>query len=128
VEPRPILAAPTTAETRAVIVQTLLRDGWVLEAEYPGEIVAHRDGSSWVMVISIRYGEQISISYLSSTGLEYQETQTGPVIHHGYNGRVDALMKDLAREVAPLVDPSTVSAPPPVRKSSHPAAGATPVY
>jgi len=99
VEPHPVLAAGNPADTRAAILRSLLREEWILEADQPGEIVANKGGSKWQIVVAIRYGEQVALSYQSSRGLDYQDTQGDPRIHRGYNGRVQELMDEIAKEI-----------------------------
>jgi hypothetical protein len=102
VDPRPILAADTPAETRAAILRALKIDkNWAVVSDKPGEIVARFGQPDWSMAVSIAYANEVSIRYLGSEGIDYAISPEGvPVIHRGYNERAQRLSDWIAREIA----------------------------
>src|SRR5262245_54109836 len=86
VEPPPIAAAATPAQTRAAILRALAEGNWMLQSEGPGEIFARYSRSDWTMVVQIAYASEVSIRYSSSENLGYGTSDDGTrVIHRGYN-------------------------------------------
>lgn len=115
-QPPPIAAGATPAQTRVAIVRALVDNDWTVESERPGEITASYGGTEWSMVVAISYGEQVAVRYVSSENLEYDDSQGAPVIHGGYNKRVQRLQKEIGQQIAllELTDPlPSVASPPP---------------
>jgi hypothetical protein len=102
VDPRPIPAAESPAQTRAAILRALkVGDDWVVVSDRPGEIVARIARADWSMAVSIAYSNELSVSYLGSDGIDYAISPEGvPVIHKGYNERAQRLSDWIAREIA----------------------------
>jgi len=71
------------------------------------------------MVVAIDYSNQIAVRYVSSENLKYAEKNGTPIIHPGYNRRVERLAKAIGTEVAiASIDDELppVAAPPPNRR------------
>jgi len=121
--PAPIAAAGSPAQTRVAILRGLAESNWVLESERVGEIVARYSRSDWTMLVQIAYSNEVSIRYVSSVNLEYGTSRNGtPVIHRGYNSRVQRLSKVIGTEImiaraADSLPP--VAAPPPGEARPH---------
>ena len=117
VNPPPIVAAGSPAQTRVAILRALLESNWVLESERAGEMIARYSRSDWTMVVQIAYSNEVSIRYLSSENLKYGTSKNGtPVIHRGYNSRVQRLSKVIGMEIMIARATDTlppVAAPPP---------------
>jgi hypothetical protein len=117
VDPRPIVAAETSAQTRAAILRALKIDNrWEVVSDQPGEIVARFGQPDWSMAVSIAYANEVSVRYLGSQGIDYAISPEGvPVIHKGYNERAQRLSDWIAREIE-IADVSSalpeVAAPP----------------
>lgn len=117
VNPPPIGAAANPLQTRVAILRALAENHWILESEYMGEMVARYNRSDWTMLVKIAYANEVSIRYLSSENLDYGKLQNGtPVIHRGYNARVQRLARAIGTEImiaraADSLPP--VAAPPP---------------
>jgi hypothetical protein len=117
VNPPPVLAAETPAQTRAAILEALIESDYQVISEKPGEIVARLAEREWNMVVAVDYANEITIRYVSSDQLSYGSKDGVPVIHPGYNKRVKDLSKEIATEVAISRATSpmpAVAAPPPV--------------
>ncbi len=116
VAPRPILAAETPAQTRAAVLRALIESHYTVESDRPGEIVARYVKPDWNMVVAIDYSNQVSVRYVSSENLRYGTSEGGPVIHRGYNKRVQHLSNEIGTEIAILRATNAlpaVAAPPP---------------
>ena len=102
VDPQPILAADTPAETRAAILRALKIDkNWEVVSDQPGEIVARFARPDWSMAVAIAYANEVSFRYVGSEAIDYAISPEGvPVIHHGYNERAQRLADWIAREIA----------------------------
>lgn len=101
VDPRPIAATGTPAQTRAAILRALKIDRhWSVVSEQPSEVVARFADRDWYMVVAIAYSNEVSVRYLSSGGIDYAIANGVPVIHEGYNERVQQLSNWIAREIA----------------------------
>ncbi len=101
VDPRPIAATGTPAQTRAAILRALKIDRhWSVVSEQPSEVVARFADRDWYMVVAIAYSNEVSVRYLSSGGIDYNISEGVPVIHEGYNERVQQLSNWIAREIA----------------------------
>ena len=115
--PAPVVAAASLAETRVAILRALLTNNWQLESERPGEIVTSYSRSDWKMTVEIAYSNEISIRYLRSENLGYEASPAdGPIIHKGYNARVNRLAKLIQSEITiarVTVNLPPVAAPPP---------------
>jgi hypothetical protein len=100
-DPRPIVAADTPAQTRAAILRALkIDERWAVVSDQPGEIVARFAQPDWSMAVSIAYANEVSLRYLGSEGIDYAISPEGvPVIHRGYNERVQRLSGWIAREI-----------------------------
>ncbi len=116
VDPRPIRAAATPAQTRAAILRALMIDRrYAVVSEQPGEIVARFAQADWAMVVAIGYSNEVSVRYLDSDGIDYAISEGVPVIHSGYNKRVQQLSDWIAKEIAisrVSTAPLEVAAPP----------------
>lgn len=100
VDPRPIPAAGTPAQTRAAILRALkIERRYAVVSEQPGEIVARFAESDWFMVVAVAYSNEVSVRYLSSGGIDYSIVNGVPVIHEGYNERVQQLSNWIATEI-----------------------------
>jgi hypothetical protein len=101
-DPRPILAADSPAETRAAILRALMIDRrWAVVSDQPGEIVVRFGQPDWSMAVAIAYANEVSFRYVGSEGIDYAISPEGvPVIHRGYNERVQRLSDWIAREIA----------------------------
>ncbi len=120
VNPPPIGAAATPAQTRVAILRALAWGGWVLEADKPGAMVARFRDDDWNMLIEIDYSNEIMIRYVSSENLDYGTSKEGVVvIHRGYNLRTQKLAKAIGTEVmiARATELPPVAAPPPAPAS-----------
>jgi len=98
------------------ILRALAGSDWTFEAERPGEIVARYGRSDWNMVVAIDYSNQVSVRYVSSENLRYGTSNGTPVIHRGYNKRVQRLANVIGTELAIARVGSglpAVAAPPP---------------
>jgi hypothetical protein len=117
VNPAPIAAASTPHQTRVAILRALADKGYTLESERAGDVVARYSERNWHMVIEIAYSNEVTIRYVSSENLDYGKSDKGvPVIHRGYNTRVQQLAKEIGTEVtiARIADtPPPVGSPPP---------------
>jgi hypothetical protein len=114
-DPRPIAAAPTPAQTRIAILRTLAHSNWSLQSETAGQIVVKYGASNWSMVVAIDYGDQVSMHYVSSENLDYDDSKGAPTIHAGYNKRVQQLADQIGKEIAfarVMSDLPPVAAPP----------------
>ena len=100
VAPDPILAAETPAQTRAAILRALIENDYVVLAEKPGEVVARYRRSDWNMVVAVDYSNEVTVRYVSSEGLDYGSKDGVPVIHRGYNKRVQRLSDEIGTEIA----------------------------
>jgi hypothetical protein len=100
VEPPPIAAAESPAQTRAAILRALIENRYTVESERPGEIVARYSRSNWTMVVAIAYTDRVTVRYLSSENLEYADKNGTPVIHRGYNKRVQRLANEIGTEIS----------------------------
>ena len=119
VAPPPVLAAETPAQTRTAVLRALIDNDYEVISDKPGEIVARYGEREWNMVVAVDYANQISIRYVSSEELSYGSKDGVPVIHPGYNKRVNKLSKEIGREVAMSRATSPlppVAAPPPVEE------------
>lgn len=110
VDPQPIAAAATPAQTRSAILRALSLSHWAVDSEKPGEVIARLAQRDWTMVIAISYSTQVTIRYVSSTNLRYATEDGVPVIHKAYNKRVARLQRVIAREI-----PLAIAEPPPPR-------------
>ena len=99
VNPTPIAAAGTPSRTRIAILRGIVRSHWTVVSEKPGEVVASLDRSAWGIVVAIDYGPQVSIRYLRSHGMDYDDSSDPATIHRGYNKRVHHLMAAIAQEM-----------------------------
>jgi len=116
VDPRPIVAAPTAAQTRTAILRTLVQSNWTVESERAGEIVAKYGSSDWTMVVAIEYADRVSMHYVGSENLDYDAAEGAPTIHAGYNKRTQRLADQIGKEIAlvrAVSDMPAVAAPPP---------------
>jgi len=116
VDPAPIAAAETPAQTRVAILRALIENDWKVESEQPGEIIARYDKTRWNMVVAVDYTEQVSVRYVRSENLEYGTSNGTPVIHGSYNKRVRRLSNEIGTEIAILRATNAlppVAAPPP---------------
>lgn len=117
VSPAPIAAASTPQQTRVAILRALAHNGYTLESEREGDVVARYSERNWHMVIEIAYSNEITIRYVSSENIDYGKSDKGvTVIHRGYNTRVQQLAKEIGTEVAiaRITDtPPPVGTPPP---------------
>jgi hypothetical protein len=101
VDPHSIQAAETPAETRAAILRALtVGGGYGVVSDQPGLIVARYAQPGWNMVVAIAYSNEVSLRYVSSVGLDYAISEGVPVIHKGYNERVQRLSEVIASEIA----------------------------
>ena len=100
VAPAPILAAETPEQTRAAILRALIESDYVIVGEKPGEIVARYRGRDWNMVVAVDYSNEVTVRYVSSEGLDYGSAKGVPVIHRGYNKRVQDLSDEIGTEIA----------------------------
>lgn len=99
--PKPIPGAATPAKTREAILRVLGENKWVLLSDKEGEIVARYGAPDWDMVVEIAYQNEVSIRYVSSRNLDYAVDEEGvPIIHRGYNRRVEKLSFLLGREIS----------------------------
>ena len=123
VTPQPLAAAGSPAQTRVAILRALAENDWILESERVGEIVARYSRSDWTVLVQIAYSNEVSIRYVSSVNLEYGTSKDGtPVIHRGYNRRVQRLSKEIGTEIliARVTDSlPPVAAPPPAEAQPH---------
>jgi hypothetical protein len=116
VDPPPIMAAQSSALTRSAILRALIESNYTVVSEQAGQIVARYSRSEWNMVVAIDYSNQVAVRYLSSEGLEYAEKDGTPVIHRGYNKRVERLARVIGKEIQIAragEDLPAVAAPPP---------------
>lgn len=116
VAPAPVLAAENPAQTRAAILRALIENNYAVVSEQPGEVVARYRGRNWNMVVAVDYSNQVTVRYVSSEGLGYGGKDGTPVIHRGYNSRVQDLSDEIATEIAIARASSAlppVAAPPP---------------
>src|SRR5574342_415019 len=79
VEPAPIAAAETSAQTRAAILRALAASHYTVESEEAGRIVARYGPSKWSMVVAIDYSNQVAVRYVSSENLGYANPKGTPV-------------------------------------------------
>jgi hypothetical protein len=100
VNPSPIATASTPARTRAGILRGIVRSHWTIVSEKPGEVVARLDRGAWAIDVAIDYGTQVSARYVSSHGLDYDDSSGTPKIDSGYNRRVRNLMSVIGEEIA----------------------------
>ena len=100
VDPKPIAAAETPAQTRVAILRALIEGHYAVESEQAGQIIARYSRSKWNMVVAVDYSNQVSVRYLSSENLQYGTKNGTPVIHPGYNKRVQRLAKVIGTEIA----------------------------
>lgn len=100
VAPAPILAAETPEQTRAAILRAMIESDYVIVGEKPGEIVARYRGRDWNMVVAVDYSNEVTVRYVSSEGLDYGSAKGVPVIHRGYNKRVQDLSDEIGTEIA----------------------------
>jgi hypothetical protein len=98
--PPPMGGAGTPEKTRQAILRALGENRWTLMSDKEGEIVARYGASDWDMVVQIAYQNEVSIRYVSSRNLDYGINEQGvPVIHRGYNRRVEKLSRLIDREI-----------------------------
>jgi hypothetical protein len=100
VDPPPIAAAESTAQTRAAILRALIESHYTVESEEAGRIVARYGRSKWNMVVAVDYSNQVAVRYVSSENLDYATKKGAPVIHPGYNKRVQRLARVIGTEIA----------------------------
>jgi len=117
VDPKPIAAASTPVQTRVAILRALAHNGYVVESEREGVVIARYGERNWNMVIEVAYSNEVTIRYVSSEGIDYGKSDEGvTVIHGGYNLRVKKLAKEIGTEItiARITEtPPPVGAPPP---------------
>lgn len=98
--PPPMAGVGTPEKTRQAILRALGENRWTLLSDKEGEIVARYGASDWDMVVEIAYQNEVSIRYVSSRNLDYGVNEKGiPVIHRGYNRRVEKLAMLIDREI-----------------------------
>ena len=122
VDPAPIASAESSAQTRAAILRALIESHYTVESEEAGRIIARYDRSKWNMVVAIDYSNQVAVRYLSSQNLEYGTKNGTPVIHPGYNKRVQRLARVIGTEIAIARvgdELAPVAAPPPGKAGSQ---------
>ena len=99
--PPPIAGVGTPEKTRQAILRALGENRWTLISDKEGEIVARYGHHDWDMVIEIAYQNEVSFRYVSSRNLDYEINEKGvPVIHRGYNRRLEKLSQLIDREIS----------------------------
>jgi len=108
VEPSEIAAAGSRAQTRGAILAALDQNKFTVVSEQPGQIIARTGARKWNMIVAIDYANDVSIRYVNSENLDYH-LYTGdnafvsrgtPVIHPGYNKRVERLASAIGTQTA----------------------------
>jgi len=98
--PPPMAGVGTPEKTREAILRALGENRWTLISDKEGEIVARYGSYDWDMVVEIAYQNEVSFRYVSSRNLDYRINEEGiPVIHRGYNRRVEKLSQLIDREI-----------------------------
>ncbi|HEY8156128.1 MAG TPA: hypothetical protein VII72_18505 [Myxococcota bacterium] len=118
VDPPPIAAAGSSGQTRAAILRALIESHYTVESEEAGRIIARYGRSKWNMVVAVDYSNQVAVRYVSSENLEYADKNGTPVIHPGYNKRVQRLARVIGTEISIARagdELPPVAAPPPPR-------------
>jgi hypothetical protein len=100
VDPSPVAAAESSGLTRAAILRALTESHYTVESEEVGRIIARYGGSKWNMVVAIDYSNQVAVRYVRSENLHYGTKNGTPVIHPGYNKRVQRLARVIGTEIA----------------------------
>jgi len=100
VDPPPIAAAESSAQTRAAILRALVESHYRVESEEAGRIIARYSQSEWTMVVAVDYSNRVAVRYVSSASLDYGTDNGTPVIHRGYNARVQRLSNMIGTEIA----------------------------
>jgi len=100
VDPPPIAAAESSAQTRAAILRALIEGHYTVVSEEAGQIIARYGRSKWNMVVAVDYSNQVAVRYVSSENLEYGSNKGTPVIHPGYNKRVERLARVIGTEIS----------------------------
>jgi len=100
VDPPPIAAAESSAQTRAAILRALDESHYTVESEEAGQIIARYSQSEWIMVVAVDYSNRVAVRYVSSANLDYGADNGMPVIHRGYNTRAQRLSNMIGTEIA----------------------------
>ena len=100
VDPPPIAAAESSGLTRAAILRALVESHYTVESEEAGRIIARYSQSEWIMVVAVDYSNRVAVRYVSSANLDFRTDDGTPVIHRGYNTRVQRLSNMIGTEIA----------------------------
>lgn len=129
VEPPPIAVpqlAPELVEKAIRIAAAERR--WTVAAQEPGVLVADLAHRSHLARVRIKYdASQVSLTYLDSLNLDYEEDGGARTIHRSYNNWVGALADAIGRalqrsDLASAELPPDPSAPPPANPLAPPPA------
>ena len=127
-DPSPIAvpAGKTVAEVVRAVKYSIASQGWAVDEEQPGRIVASYKPRSHVARVTVTIApEQVTIQYLSSENLKFEEEKGKRLIHPAYNGWVRGLRDNMERTVIagvaegtamPTVAGTTATNPAPTEK------------
>jgi len=105
VDPDPLAAGPSAAQTREAIIRGMGQRSWNVKSETANEIIAQNNvRGKHLVVVSIKYDDNsVRIRYRDSQNLRYTKTSSGrELIHKNYNSWVENLRQDIARELTLL--------------------------
>jgi hypothetical protein len=101
VDPEPIAvpAGLTAAQVAKSIKAALVGRQWTVTEEQPGRIVSTLNLRTHMAKIEIAYGSAITIRYLDSSELMYDEKKGQKVIHRNYLNWIQNLVNDIQRNM-----------------------------
>lgn len=95
----PSFQSPTSDQKRIheAVRRALVKRSWVILKNTPNSFEAryNKGGATYGTVRIVHSGRDVSISYVDSLGLKYQDSPTGPKIHRAYNNWVTNLERDI---------------------------------
>jgi hypothetical protein len=98
-EPIPVPAGLTAAQVVKSIKAALVGRQWVVTEEQPGRIISTLHLREHMAKIEIAYDSAITIRYLDSGELMYDEKKGQKVIHRNYLAWIQNLVNDISRNM-----------------------------
>ena len=105
VEPEPITvpAGISAADVAKAIKVAIVRRGWVVTKEESGQLDATLNVRTHMLKVAIPYSDkQVSIKYVASEDLDYQEKSGVKYIHNKYMTWTRNMKVDIERELQVL--------------------------
>jgi hypothetical protein len=98
-QPIPVPAGLSAAQVVKSIKAALVGRQWAVTEEQPGRIISTLNLREHMAKIEIAYDSAITIKYLESAELMYDEKKGQKVIHRNYLAWVQNLVNDIARNM-----------------------------